>query len=109
MTIRGYQNIGQRLIMATMRVGVITSALSQFARERTLVRLKGLDIHLDIHKVLRADATIDSHRSNRIVPGGQSRMSFDSKTADLFQAGRAQSRLIPNREALCKPASAKWA
>src|SRR5713101_255609 len=33
---------------------------------------------------LRADAIIDSHRSNRIVPGWQSRMSFDAETADLL-------------------------
>ena len=37
--------------------------------------------------MLRADATIDSHRSNRIVPGGQSRMSFEGKTADLLWIG----------------------
>ena len=36
---------------------------------------------------LRADATIDSHRSNRIVPGWQSRMSFEGKTADLLWIG----------------------
>jgi hypothetical protein len=32
----------------------------------------------------RADATIDSHRSNRIIPGWQSRMSFDAKAANLL-------------------------
>ena len=36
---------------------------------------------------LRAGATIDSHRSNRIVPGWQSRMSFEGKTADLLWIG----------------------
>jgi hypothetical protein len=37
--------------------------------------------------VLRADATIDSHWSNRIVPGRQSRVSFETKTADLLWIG----------------------
>jgi hypothetical protein len=37
--------------------------------------------------ILRADATIDSHWSKRIVPGGQSRMSFETKTADVFGIG----------------------
>ena len=36
---------------------------------------------------LRADATIDSHWSNRIVPGGQGRMSFDDKAADVLWMG----------------------
>jgi hypothetical protein len=36
---------------------------------------------------LRADATIDSHRSNRIVPGWQRRMSFEGETADLLGIG----------------------
>jgi len=36
---------------------------------------------------LRVDAIIDSHRSNRIVPGWQSRMSFDAETADLLCVG----------------------
>jgi len=36
---------------------------------------------------LRADATINSHRSNRIVPGGQNRVSFEAKTTDLFWIG----------------------
>ena len=38
-------------------------------------------------ELLRAHATIDSHRSNRIVPGWQSRMSFEGKTADLLWIG----------------------
>jgi len=33
---------------------------------------------------LRTDATIDSHRSNRIIPGWQSRMSFEAKAANLL-------------------------
>jgi hypothetical protein len=33
---------------------------------------------------LRADATIDSHWSNRIVPGWQSRSWFAGKTADML-------------------------
>ena len=33
---------------------------------------------------LRDDATIDSHRSNRIIPGWQSRMSFEAKAANLL-------------------------
>ena len=37
--------------------------------------------------VLRAHATIDSHWSNRIVPGGQGRMSFDAKAADVLWIG----------------------
>ena len=36
---------------------------------------------------LRPDATIDSHRSDRIIPGWQSRMSFDGETADLLRIG----------------------
>jgi predicted helicase len=36
---------------------------------------------------LRADATINSHRSNRIVPSGQSRMPFDAKAADFVGIG----------------------
>ena len=36
---------------------------------------------------LRADATINSHWSDRIVPGWQSRMSFEGKTADLLRGG----------------------
>ena len=32
-------------------------------------------------------ATIDSHRSNRIVPGWQGRMSFEAKTADVLWIG----------------------
>ena len=36
---------------------------------------------------LRADATIDSHRSNRIIPGWQGRVSFEGKTADLLWIG----------------------
>jgi len=36
---------------------------------------------------LRVDATIDSHWSNRIVPGGESRMSFEAKTPDLLWIG----------------------
>ena len=36
---------------------------------------------------LRADATIDSHRSDRIIPGRQSRMSFDAKAADVLWIG----------------------
>jgi hypothetical protein len=36
---------------------------------------------------IRADATIDSHWSNRIVPGGESRMSFEAKTPDLLWIG----------------------
>ena len=39
---------------------------------------------LHVLKYLRADATIDSHWSNRIVPGGESRMSFEAKTPDLL-------------------------
>jgi predicted kinase len=39
-----------------------------------------------IHQ-LRADATIDSHWSNRIVPGGESRMSFEAKTPGLLRIG----------------------
>ena len=38
-------------------------------------------------EALRADATIDSHWSNRIVPGGQCRMSFDAKAADVLWIG----------------------
>jgi len=37
--------------------------------------------------MLRADATIDSHWSNRIVPGGQGRMAFDAKAADVLWIG----------------------
>jgi PAS domain S-box-containing protein len=37
--------------------------------------------------LLRADATIDSHWSNRIVPGGQGRMSFDAKALDVLWIG----------------------
>jgi hypothetical protein len=36
---------------------------------------------------LRADATIYSHRSNRIVPGWQSRVSLEGETADLLRIG----------------------
>jgi len=36
---------------------------------------------------LRAHATIDSHWSNRIVPVGQGRMSFDAKAADVLWIG----------------------
>ena len=36
---------------------------------------------------LRAHATIDSHWSNRIVPGRQGRMSFDAKAADVIWIG----------------------
>ena len=39
------------------------------------------------HLKLRADATIDSHRSNRIVPGWQSRVSLEGETADLLRIG----------------------
>src|ERR1039457_2050017 len=39
---------------------------------------------LHVLKYLRADATIDSHWSNRIVPGGDSRMSFEAKTPDML-------------------------
>jgi hypothetical protein len=35
----------------------------------------------------RTEATIDSHRSNRIVPDWQSRMSFEGETADLLWIG----------------------
>ena len=45
------------------------------------------EIHLWERYRLRADATIDSHRSNRIVPGGQGRMSFEGKTANLLWIG----------------------
>jgi Icc protein len=41
-----------------------------------LVGVHGTDISFQIEE-LRADATIDSHRSDRIVPGWQSRMSFE--------------------------------
>jgi len=37
--------------------------------------------------ILRADATINSHRSNRIVPSGQSRMPLDAKTTDFVGIG----------------------
>jgi hypothetical protein len=37
--------------------------------------------------LLRAHATIDSHWSNRIVPGRQGRMSFDAKAADVLWIG----------------------
>ena len=37
--------------------------------------------------MLRAHATIDSHWSNRIVPVGQGRMSFDAKAADVLWIG----------------------
>ena len=36
---------------------------------------------------LRADATINSHRSDRVVPGWQRRVSFEAKTTDLFWIG----------------------
>ena len=36
---------------------------------------------------LRAHAIIDSHWSDRIVPGGQGRMSFDAKAADVLWIG----------------------
>ena len=36
---------------------------------------------------LRTDARIDSHRSNRIIPGWQSRVSFEGETADLLRIG----------------------
>jgi two-component system sensor histidine kinase KdpD len=36
---------------------------------------------------LRADATIDSHWSDRIVPGGKSVMSLDAKVSDLVLIG----------------------
>jgi hypothetical protein len=36
---------------------------------------------------LRAHATIDSQRSNRIIPRGQDRMSFEGKMADLLGIG----------------------
>jgi site-specific recombinase XerD len=41
----------------------------------------------DINLKLRADATIDSHRSNRIVPGWQSRVSLEGETTDLLRSG----------------------
>ena len=39
---------------------------------------------MDQFAALRTDATIDSHRSNRIIPGWQSRMSFEAKAANLL-------------------------
>ena len=48
--------------------------------------LIGSDENL-VNGPLRADATIDSHRSNRIVPGWESRVSFEGKAADLFWIG----------------------
>jgi toxin FitB len=41
----------------------------------------------EAHRQLRADATINLHRSNRIVPSGQSRMALDAKTADFVGIG----------------------
>src|SRR5690348_934721 len=49
---------------------------------------------LCISNILRADATISSHRSDRIVPGGQSRMSFEGKTADLPWVGRCAGWIL---------------
>jgi hypothetical protein len=36
---------------------------------------------------LRADARIDSQRSNRVVPGWQSRVPLEGETADQFRIG----------------------
>ena len=40
-----------------------------------------------VQQLQRADAPINSHRSNRIVPSGQSRMPFDAKAADFVGIG----------------------
>src|SRR5450631_4164339 len=57
--------------------------------------------------LLRADATIDSHWSKRIVPGGQSRMSFETKTADVLWIGCGAGWILPSVEVGrdCKPCS----
>ena len=58
-------------------------------RRRIDVNLEELDQIIDrsTQAPLRADATIDSHRGNRIVPDGQRRVSFDGKTTDLVWIG----------------------
>src|ERR1700688_946886 len=44
---------------------------------------------------LRAGAPINSHRSNRVVPGWQSRVSFEAETTDLFWIRRRAGWIIP--------------
>ena len=62
---------------------------SKAARPRMDVDLEELDGIIDgaLRAPLRADATIYSHRSNRIVPGWQSRVSLEGETADLLRIG----------------------
>ena len=58
-------------------------------------------------KILRAHAALDSHWSNRIVPGGQGRMSFDAKATDMFWIGCGAGWVPPSVEVGrdCEPGS----
>jgi subtilisin family serine protease len=67
--------------------GTSAAAPHVAAAAALLLSIHGDWLAAQIREQLRADATIDSHRSNRIVPGGQSRMSFETKTANLLWIG----------------------
>jgi len=75
-------------LLITLMVGALcTHAVhGEFPRLLPPLVLGGLALALYSAR-LRADATINSHRSDRVVPGGQSRMSFEGKTADLLWMG----------------------
>ena len=85
------ENANTRIVIvapdgAARKISLVEAIKDEDAlRYATLVLPSGLAC-LDCG-MLRADATIDSHWSNRIVPGGQRRMSFEGKTADVLWIG----------------------
>ena len=68
---------------------VRASALDAFTRVTAgfTHNARGLRSHAIAETELRADARIDSHWSNRVVPGGQGRVACETETADLLWIG----------------------
>ena len=87
---RDRSSIGEQIIDAirdgdTGRVGTEIVIVDQTGRY--IPTRSGIFERAHQFTLLRADATIESHRSNRIIPGWQSRMTFEGKTADLLWVG----------------------
>ena len=65
----------------------ISSAGTTTATVPLLPERQGIFGTRNVFDPLRADATIDSHRSDRIVPSGESWMWLDAKVPDLVTIG----------------------